>query len=350
MASGWAYAATAAAPPVHVRSTVSDVLIPVRSTTTSAELSSLPAVAGAVRLIASTIDQLDLVTSAGPAPLWLRRPRRFGSSLDTGDLIQHLIDAMVTRGAGYLRCVRVGESWRVDAIHPDSVQVNVTTSGVVNLTYLVDGQPMDRVPPSPLDAVQGRAYLLPIPYRVSVKHPAGTSPLLDARDSLAGHVATERHASNLFNAGTYTGGVLETDQDMTAAAAERYQTRWEAQRALGKVVVLGGGLRYRNEVPNPGDLQLIEARAFNQASVYMLLGIPPAYMGASLVGGQSSLSYSNAQDNKRLFRQSCLEAFTSQISDALSTLMPPGRNAGEDISVVFDYAPWEAAGADNDQP
>lgn len=323
-------------------------LIPTRSSTIG-DLSTLPAVAGAVRLIASTIDQLPVTVTSGPVPTWLRRPRRFGSAFDMGDIMQLLVDAMVTRGAGYLRCIRVGESWRLDPVHPDSVQVTTSTSGIVSIGYRLAGAPIDKMPDSPDDAVPGGTYLLPIPYRVSSRKPQGTSPLLDAADTLHGHLATERHASFIFDNGTYTGGVLETDQDITAAGAEKYAARWTEKRAAGGVVVLGSGLRYRNEVASSTDLQWTEARAFNQASVYMMLGIPPAYMGASLVGGQSSLSYANAQDNRRLFRTSCLEAFTSQIEDAFSTLLPPGRSAEEDQRVAFDWTSWEGGdqGADN---
>jgi hypothetical protein len=331
---------------------VVDGLIPRRSLSAPADVAGLPAIAGAVRLIASTIDQLPLTVTNGRVPTWLRRPRSFGSTLDLGDLIQHTVDGMVHRGYGSLRCVRVGESWRLDALNPDHVQALVSSGGVVNVSYLLDGQPIERVPGSPADAVQGRAYILPIPYIVTGRHPEGTSPIIEAAETLAGHVSTERHASRLFDTGaTHTGGMLTTDGDITAATARRYRDMWTEARRDGHIPVIGGGLKYGNEVPDPGALQLLEARAFNQATAYMLLGIPPAYMGASLVGGQSSLSYQNAQDNKRLFRQSCLEAFTSQLSDGLSTLTGPGRNQDEETRIEFDYTQWEGgSGADNDQP
>lgn len=344
MSKGWADLANAvtasAASPSPVLAAMDGVVL--RQHTLSADLSSLPAVAGAVRLIASTIDQLPVTVTRGQVPEWLRRPRQFGSAFDLGDLVQHLVDGMVTRGYGALRCTRVGGSWRLDALHPHSVQTVISSGGVVRVSYTLDGQPIRQVPWSPADTVDGQSYLLPIPYRVSTKHPQGTSPLLDTSTSLAGHVATEQHASSLFTGGgAHTGPILSTDQDLTKATAERYKQAWIQARREGGPAVIGSGLKYHNEVPNPGDLQLVEARAFNQAAVYMLLGIPPSYMGAALVGGQSSLSYSNAKDNKRLFRQSCLAAFTTQIEDALSTLLPNGRNPDEETRVRFDWTEWE---------
>lgn len=305
----------------------------------------LPAVVGASRLIASTIDQLPIVTTRGDVPTWLRRPRRYGGALDQGDLVQYLVQSMLWQGMGALACTRIGDSWRLDAVRPDAVAVMSDPGGaVVSLSWLLAGKPIDPVPASPDDAVQGRRYLLPIPYTITPRYPGGVSPLRQAQTSLEGFAGTEAATFQNFDNGTYSGGRLETDQDVTPTTAERYQRRWMQNRQDGTIPVLGSGFRYVNDLINPRDAQWIEARAFNQATVYMLLGIPPAYMGASLVGGQSSLAYANAQDNARLFRRNCLGAFTTQIEDALSLLMPPGRSAAEETRVAFDYSEWEETG------
>lgn len=301
----------------------------------------LPAVVGAHRLIATTIDQLTLTVTRGPVPTWLRRPRRFGSHFEQGDLIQWIVACQFWRGAAYLWCTRIGESWRLDAVHPDHVQALPSTGPVVRVDYTVAGSAAQLVPPSPDDAVQGRRYLLPVPYMVTDLDPAGVSPLQAARRSLEGFARTEDQSWSTVDDGTHSGGRLETDQDLAPTTAERYQDRWIQARRARRIPVLGSGLRYTNDLINPRDAQWIEARAFNQAVVYMLLGIPPAYMGAALVGGQSSLSYTNAQDNNRLFRRNCLEGFTSQIADAFSQLLPPGRGEDEATDAYFDYTDWE---------
>jgi len=72
-------------------------------------------------------------------------------------------------------------------------------------------------------------------------------------------------------------------------------------------------------------------------------GVPADMLGLTLSGGSSSLSYASAKDNNRRFRVNCLELFTRQIADALSPLLPPGRNEAEEQRLVFDYSEWEAA-------
>lgn len=313
---------------------------------TPADVRGLPAVVGAHRLIATTVDQLTLTVTRGPVPTWMRRPRRFGSHFDQGDLLQWIVACQLWRGAAYLWCTRIGESWRLDAVHPDHVQALPSPGPVVRVDYRVSGVEQAIIPPSPDDAAQGARYLLPIPYMVSDRDPGGVSPLQLARRSLEGFARTEDQSWSTMGDGTHSGGRLETEQDLAAVTAERYQARWVEARRHRRIPVLGSGLRYVNDLISPRDAQWIEARAFNQAVIYMILGIPPAYMGASLVGGQSSLSYNNAQDNNRLFRRNCIEAFTSQIEDAFSQLLPPGRGEDEATEALFDFTAWEG----NDGP
>lgn len=356
MSDGWASLADVARPrpaALHTRSLAQvtvDQIVHAQAYGTGRPV-GLPAVYGAVRLVASTIAQLPLTVARGdtvlPSPTWLRRPRRYGAALELGDLVQMLVAGMALRGVAYLACTRVGDSWRLDALHPDQVQTQAAYDrvGRLTLTHIVAGRDMPTVPPTAGDAQDGRTYLLHMPYLTTPDHPAGVGPLQAARLALDGYLDTERHAATLFESGTHSGGRLETDQDISPAVAERYQQRWVDNRKTGLIPVLGSGLRYVNDVLPARDAQWIEARQFNQAQIWLMYGIPPDYMGATMTGGSSSLSYSNAQDNDRRFRRNCLSAFTQQIESSLSLLLPPGRDATEDMTVTFDYTGWEAAGA-----
>lgn len=313
------------------------------------DIRALPAVAGARRLIASTIDQIPLKVKIGEdvqeTPAWLRRPRAYGGQLDQGDLIQHCIDSMILHGRADISATCVGEgdspSWRLDALDPNFVQVLQRTDGIVGISTLVAGREMPPVPPVLSRVKKGSTYVLHIPYIVTAAHPEGTTPLTEAASVLRGFVQTERHAATLFDGGTTTGGVLTTAHDITVTQAKEWQAFWIEARQEKKVPVMGNGLEYRNEVPNAVDLQMVEARSFNQSVIWALLGIPLAYMGSSLMGGQTSLSYSNALDNRRQFGDACLRAFTQQMGDAFSTLLPAGRNEAESTEAFFDYSEWE---------
>lgn len=300
---------------------------------------SLPAVFSVVRLIASTIDQLDVKVEGGPMPRWLDKPRRMGGALDLGDLLQHVVVDMALRGSAYLLCTRSGESWRLDAVHHDSVGVQVSQFGALDMRFTFNGDPIPRLS----DPGEHARALLHIPYMVTPERPQGTSPILETWPTLAGFLRVEAQAADLLDMGTYSGGVLSTDADITADSAKRYQDKWIQARRTGAIPVLGAGLRYDNLLISPKEGSWLESRTHNHQVVASLYGVPPSQLGLTQQGGSSSLSYSNAQDERARFRTSALEGFTTQMADALSELLPPGRNETEDQLVTFDYTGWEAA-------
>lgn len=304
---------------------------------------ALPAVYAAVRLISSSIQQLR-VTAPGD-PQWLRRPRSYGAALDLSDLVQYLVVSMALRGTGYLRCVRIAESWRLDVVDPQYVARIAAPGPIVSHSWTLAGQEIPALPDAPADAVQRQPYLLHVPYLVTIEHPEGTSPISECRTALDGYADSETAAGRLLAGGTVTGGLLTSDQQLTPEQALRYQETWAANRATGRIPVLGAGLSYENVTLSPRDAQFIESRQFSMQQIMSLYGIPPDMLGLTHIGGGSSMTYANARDNRVRFRQNCLEAFTVQLEDSLSLLLPPGRNSAEDQRISFDYEEWEAAGA-----
>lgn len=312
-------------------------------TTPGRDIRTLPAVTGARRLIASTIDQLQVDTAAD----WLTNPRRYGSPLDLGDTIQHTVDGMLLHGRAFWWVTWVtgdqsAPTWRIEPLDPGIVDVQRPRYGWPQRRFVVAGQegPTEEVPAVFAQLERGRPYLLHIPYIVTVERPEGTTPLRESETVLRGLLDTEAHTSELFASGTHIGGMLTTEHDITPGQAKDWQTAWIEARRAKRIPVLGNGLVYRNDVPSARDLQMVEARSFNQSVVWALLGIPMAYMGSSLMGGQSSLSYANAQDNRRQFADNCLRAFTTQMEDAMSRLTPPSQ------PVKFDYMEWEGRADD----
>ena len=315
------------------------------------DVKTLPAVTGARRLIASTIDQLPLVIARddgkpAPASEWLQQPDDYGSSMDRGDLVQFCVDSMILHGKAYLWLTRtVDRAWLIEPIDTKMVTAARVPGPVVRLGFSVSGWGDVQLAPRRVTDTPGSGpYLVHIPYVVTVDHPEGTTPLVESAPMLRGLIDTERHTSELFASGTHVGGILSTEFDITTEQAKAWQDAWIVARQTGRIPVLGNGLTYRNDFPNARDLQMVEARSFNQSVVWALLGIPQAYMGSSLMGGQSSLSYANAQDNRRQFADNCLRAFTTQIEDALSRVLAPER-----VRARFDYTEWEGRADDGAQ-
>ena len=306
------------------------------------QVDHLPAVVATRRLLAETVTQLDWATTDGPLPRWLSQPRVAGGTLDWMQLLEWVVDAQI--GYGYAPLVvrrAFGVSWRITPYHPASVQPTASTNGPVGVSWHVGGEPVPEVPAQASQIVDGRDYLVPIRMRASTARPWGTTPLIDAVPSLQGAATTEHTGAAIFDSGTYQGGILETDQDLSPRVAEAFQSRWVEARKGGKIPVLANGLRYRQEVSSAVDLQLLEARSFNQSQVFMLFGIPPDYMGSSLQGGQSSFSYSNSRQNDQRYIRNAVAPLVGNIADGLSSLLPPGRSDAEAVRVTWDTATWE---------
>lgn len=320
---------------------------------------AVPAVFAGVRLIASSIDQLRLTVPPGSPSGWLDDPRTMGSVFDQGDLVQWIVTHMALRGRAWLLAERTagGESWRLDPLDPDQVHMRTTVGeyGRIGVECYAGGAPLPLIPTyrewrtgagerqTSWDRA-GNRFLVHIPYLIAPGHPEGIGPLQAARTAINGYERVERQAADLLDNGTYSGGRLETDQDITRETAERYQDRWVENRKLGKLPVLGSGLRYVNDILAPADAQWLESRQFNSSQVAQMFGIPPDYLGMALAGNASSLSYSSSRDNDRRFRRNCLEGFTTQIGDALSTLLP-GRGA----RVEWDWSGWEGTDPATDE-
>ena len=310
----------------------------------------LPPLFSVVRLIAGHITQLPMTAGGGPLPRWLDRPRTRGSALDRQDLLQYAVTSMCLNGAAYLQVRYVAEgAWQVDVLHPSSVTVQVSPSGPLRLDFYLDGQPIRHVPYSasewtawgaspttggPVRVYPGPAFLLHIPYLVTPNHPAGCSPVTVARESLHGYGRVESQAADLLDRGTYSGGRLETEHEITRDAALRYQEAWMNNRKTGKIPVLGAGLRYQNDLLSPKDAMWLESRAFNAQQIAMMYGVPPDLLGMTMQGGGSSLAYNNAQDNNTRYLRNALMPISTQIAAALSLLL--GVTDGSP-DIEFDY-------------
>jgi len=304
----------------------------------------LPALSAVVRLIASSVDQLELTRASGKRlPAWLAEPRRYGGSpLDLGDLIMYITTAQLMRGAAYLEVERVGESWVLYPLHWQSVTATVSSGGRLRVAYKVDGKDWPVLTPA-VSRPQG-SYLLPIPYLVTPERPFGTTPIIENWEALLGYQKIEDSAANVADA-WHNGGILHSDQDLTPETARRYKQAFHERRP-GEVLVMGSGLRFDNIAPSARDSLLDQARLYNAQCVASLFGVPPSQLGMTHAGGSSSMSYSNIQQDRALFASTCLRAITTQQEDALSVLLPEGDR------FQFDYTTWEEAGnaASADRP
>lgn len=286
-----------------------------------------------VSLYASATTQAGLVTMRGgrrvPLPDWLRRPDAYGCDVRARGLVEHLVVSMAGWGAGYLDAVPVGDrSWSLRTIAPERVSAHIAHGTSWDRVWFVDGRRVELANgPARLPGL----VVVPFLTVPGVALPLG--PLSAARIAMGEYLEVERYAGRIFARGTVSGGRLETDQDLPPASAERWAQRWEERRAAGGIPVLGGGLRYVNDLINPADAQWIESREFDAQEIARFFGVPPRYLG--LPSGDAS-TYATARDNDAALMRFGVAGYAEPIGESLSALLPPGRNELEDTRARLD--------------
>jgi HK97 family phage portal protein len=303
---------------------------------TSGRPESLPTAFACVSLIAHTAGQGRLAVSRGSVPTltpeWLRRPDRLNGGIRGRALLLGAVtDLAVTGRAAYYATPVGSASWRIDPIHPSRIAATFDADHVRHWS-------LDGIPVPIADGPERRAGLVPLAYLYvpDVANPVG--PIQAARYLLDGYLDTEAYARNVFRSGEVSGARLETDADIAEATAERWRDAWleaHSDPTAPTIPVLGAGLRYVTDLIDPEAAAWVAARLHNATEVARLFRVPGRRVG--LPSGDS-VTYATARDDDAAFMRTTITAYTDPITEALSALLPSGRNATEDETVVIDWS------------
>lgn len=148
----------------------------------------------------------------------------------------------------------------------------------------------------------------------------GLGPIQAAQQELRGNLDTRDYAANWFTDSGVPNGYLQTDQPVPVEDLQSIKEQWVDSVKGHKLAATASGLKYQYLTLSPKDAQFIESQSFNIAQVARLFGIPMRMMLASVEG--NSLTYSNAQEERRNFIEFGLMAYLREIEDAFSTLLP----------------------------
>lgn len=302
----------------------------------SSRTEGLPTVYACVRTIAHTATQARLTVerSGEPVevPLWLYRPDRLNGGTRARTMIERVTVDLATRGVGgWIATPLASSSWSLVPVPGD--RIGATFDSNRERVYTLDG-----VPAVLADGDARRAGLLVVPFLTFPDIAAPLGPLQAARALLSGFIDVESYASNLFRSGAGTGPRLEADTDLPETTAARWRDYWIEQHSDPndpRIPVLGAGLRLATDLIDPSTAAWIEARRYNSTEVARLFGVPGRRVG--LPSGDS-MTYATARDDDAAFMRYTVSAYTDPVADALTSLLPSGRNATEDTRVVFDWS------------
>jgi HK97 family phage portal protein len=181
-----------------------------------------------------------------------------------------LIAALGWHG-GYAEIERdpVGRPLNLWPLHPDRVRADRDAAG--DLVYRVHNET------SAESVIAGRDM-----FRI---HGPGLDGLIGfemsqiAQAAFAHSVATERFGAAFFGNGAQMGAVLESDQNITPEQKKELQEGLDAQHKgpamAHKTLVLGGGLKWKQQAIEPEKAQFVETRQLLIEEVCRFFGVPP---------------------------------------------------------------------------
>ena len=150
----------------------------------------------------------------------------------------------------------------------------------------------------------------------------GLGPISAAREEVEGAKMARDYKARFYTDSSNVKGYLKSDQKITPDSAKQAKDDWGKAGKAGDIKVVGSNLTYVPLDMKPADLQFLETQKFDTTQIARLLGIPASMLAA--VDG-SNLTYSNIEQSWIEFADYTLAAYTGEIEELLSSLLPRGR-------------------------
>lgn len=152
----------------------------------------------------------------------------------------------------------------------------------------------------------------------------GRGPMQSSR--LSGLVSMLRYAQDYFTEASNPSGILTDPYDNDPNEAQDKLDAWEDGHDRG-TRFLSGGLTFTPNTMKPGESDWVNSHAAGYVDIAVLTGIPVPLLGASLLGGSTSIVYQNLTTvYEQWTRDTLSPTYITPIEAAWSTLVPHGTH------------------------
>ena len=145
----------------------------------------------------------------------------------------------------------------------------------------------------------------------------GVSPLTACGLAALQGLNIQRMSNRFFSNGARPSGVLTVPPEIPEETARQYKDKWEAnysQAHIGKVAVLGGGMKYEPiAMMTSQDAQLVEQLKMTADMVCTAFGVPPH----KIMSVQSMPNYSNIEALDQGYYSGCLQKLIEAVESCL---------------------------------
>lgn len=169
-------------------------------------------------------------------------------------------------------------------------------------------------------------------------HPlVGLTPITAAGLAATQGLSIQQGSTRFFASGSNPGGVLSAPGHINDDTARRLKEYWDKNYgaggpSVGKVAVLGDGLKYEPMMMSAVDAQLLEQLKMSAEIVASVFGVP-AYM----IGVGTAPAYNNIEALILQYYSQCLQIHIESIELALDEGLDLSRNAdGMQLGTEFD--------------
>lgn len=170
---------------------------------------------------------------------------------------------------------------------------------------------------------------------VCLYHPlCGVSPLTAAALAAAQGLAIQNNSSKFFQNGSNPGGILTAPGSISDEVAKRLKDYWEANYTganVGKVAVLGDGLKYEQMAVKAVDAQLIEQLKWSAETVCSVFHVPPYMIGVGTMP-----AYNNIEALNQQYYSQCLQVLIECIEALLDEGLGLTGVIGHEYGVEFE--------------
>jgi len=170
---------------------------------------------------------------------------------------------------------------------------------------------------------------------VALYHPlCGVSPLTACGLAAVQGLNIQNSSTALFGNGARPGGVLTAPGEINDETAKRLKDYFEANYSgsnVGRVAVLGDGLKYESMSVNAVDAQLIEQLKWSAETICSVFHVPP-YM----IGVGPAPTYNNIEALNQQYYSQCLQAQIESIELCLDEGLGLDQIPGKTYGTEFD--------------
>ena len=277
-----------------------------------------------VKLVAQDSDGIwSEVQNPAYSPV-LRKPNDYQTRIQ---FFESWVHSKLSRGNAYVLLVRDNRRVVVGmhVLNPDRVQPLVADDGSV---FYQLGE----------DVLAGIGGSVAVPAREIIHdrfnclyHPlVGVSPLMAAGVAAMQGLAIQTASTKFFGNGSRPGGILSAPANIPSEVAQRIKEYWDANYTgenVGKVAVLGDGLKYESLSVAANDAQLIEQLQWSSEIVASVYHVPPYKIGVGTMPNAS-----NAEVFDLEYYKQCLQVMI----EAIELCLDEGLGTGSALGTEFD--------------